>query len=906
MSSRFNIDRTTAPVGLWRDIGPQFALTQGTPGDDLFRFTGVPVGGEIQTYDGLAGVDTADFSGINAALTFTFSNDLIRVGDIALRNIERLLSGAGADTLDLSGYIGLTLVDGGMGNDVIRGSSATVVRGGGGNDTLRGGLQLFGDDGDDTLELGSQALIDGGAGTDTLVITSEISRIDLAAGRAGGAELRNIENVTFNSGAFAATVVGDAGANVLRVVSSRYTGAIVTLEGGAGDDFLIGSTGTINRLLGGDGNDTLVAVTTSLRGGTDELYGGAGDDLFQAVVGLNRFWGDEGIDTISFAGQSSSEVIDLAWNTLGIRNNAIFGVENAIGSSTARNVFRGDANANVLIGGAADDVLSGRDGNDRLEGGAGRDTLDGGGGNDVLLGGAGFDFLAPGTGIDFVDGGADIDTLVLDGVPGWYSIDRTGDGYLIRHPGGEVRTVSVEQVSFDGGRTTINMLQFEQQAFDPLGYMVTNPDIYAAYGPSGSAAARTHYFSQGLVEGRSMGRFDPLAYVAANPDLIRAFGLDAERATSHYMSTGRFENRATTFDGARYLASNADLARQFGDDTDAAIRHYIQTGFAAGRPTATFNGLIYSASNADLAREYGLDALGSTWHYLNSGASENRVTNSFDPLTYLASNVDLALRFGSNGAAGLQYYLTGGYADNRPLSGFDARVYAATSFDLAQFFGADTNAARLHYLNNGVREGRPTTGFDAVAYLLAHPDLAGLTADQALDHWLTTGADQGRRGDSLFGREQTNHRLGDSQTSDFLNTVEERDWFERAFNAGERITLQSSQGVALTLYDALGRQISQVAGTSNTYDIGSTGLYYVVAASANGASGSYTINLGRILSAPGDVSEGAAIELSYDFRQAWLVDHSADHLSSSGPDVWLSDFGLPEPQNLQPLQDVWA
>jgi Ca2+-binding RTX toxin-like protein len=96
------------------------------------------------------------------------------------------------------------------------------------------------------------------------------------------------------------------------------------LDGGAGDDFLVGNGQTVAGYA-----DALSAVTVDLAGGGDT--GGAGTDSFEGIGGL-----------------------------LG---------------SAFDDVLSGDAFANSLSGGDGNDTLNGRTGNDTLTGGAGADTF---------------------------------------------------------------------------------------------------------------------------------------------------------------------------------------------------------------------------------------------------------------------------------------------------------------------------------------------------------------------------------------------------------------------------------------------------------------------------------------------------------------------------------------------------
>jgi Ca2+-binding RTX toxin-like protein len=101
-----------------------------------------------------------------------------------------------------------------------------------------------------------------------------------------------------------------------------------TIDGGAGDDLLVGGTGAVT-LRGGPGNDNLVggAGAEALRGGegsdlidgnrgNDVAFMGAGDDTFvwDPGDGSDTLEGQEGADAMLFNGAGLTEQVDLSAN----------------------------------------------------------------------------------------------------------------------------------------------------------------------------------------------------------------------------------------------------------------------------------------------------------------------------------------------------------------------------------------------------------------------------------------------------------------------------------------------------------------------------------------------------------------------------------------------------------------
>jgi hypothetical protein len=120
------------------------------------------------------------------------------------------------------------------------------------------------------------------------------------------------------------------------------------------DDALIGNAGN-NRITGGAGSDWLV--------------GGGGDDWFAQSheAGVDRLFGDVGIDTIDYSASGAAIVVQLSGysTSAGVTLATFNGIENAVGS----------AFNDALVGSASDNALTGGAGADWLVGGAGADRF---------------------------------------------------------------------------------------------------------------------------------------------------------------------------------------------------------------------------------------------------------------------------------------------------------------------------------------------------------------------------------------------------------------------------------------------------------------------------------------------------------------------------------------------------
>ncbi|QEL20815.1 beta strand repeat-containing protein [Limnoglobus roseus] len=263
------------------------------------------------------------------------------------------------------------------------------------------------------------------------------------------------------------TLNGQGGDDVINSQSLRADSIQLAVNGGLGNDLIIGSEGN-DVVNGGDGNDVALL--------------GAGDDVFVWNPGDDNdtLEGQAGFDTMVFNGANVSENIDISANggrtrffrnvanvtmdlndVEGITFNALGGADTIVVNDlsgtdvTAVNLNLGPADGqadNVILNGtsgadviqafgtaagvsvfglaATINVTGAEAANDRLtvnalagddvveasglaagsiqltaNGGDGDDVLLGGAGNDVLLGGAGDDVLIGGPGFDVLDGG---------------------------------------------------------------------------------------------------------------------------------------------------------------------------------------------------------------------------------------------------------------------------------------------------------------------------------------------------------------------------------------------------------------------------------------------------------------------------------------------------------------------
>ncbi len=244
-------------------------------------------------------------------------------GTVACTEVFTLLvnGNGGADALDVSRIdpgdvnIGTTTLDGGDGDDEVRGVSfpsngyVETVRGGAGADTLypNGAERAQGGDGDDRIvgfPSGAGDPVDGGPGTDThvidtlptglnLILTADDSGFSLSAPETPGTQTlawTSVEALDWSLNDAAQTV--DA---------TGFSGSARVLAKG-GSDTLLG-TANADTLDGGGGNDVLEGG-----GGADVYQGGPGYDLVRAKDGVADS-GDCGADEDTLAGDPADALV---------------------------------------------------------------------------------------------------------------------------------------------------------------------------------------------------------------------------------------------------------------------------------------------------------------------------------------------------------------------------------------------------------------------------------------------------------------------------------------------------------------------------------------------------------------------------------------------------------------------
>jgi Ca2+-binding RTX toxin-like protein len=330
-------------------------------------------------------------------------------------SIVHFTGGTGNDTFDMSGPA----------------AALATLEGGGGSDAFNFSSNAFGYDVKPNGAHAARDTVIGGAGNDVVNIGGDYAQQLVFK----AATLQQIETVNVLAGHDYSFLLAESGLaqykvdasalaffNIATFDASQLLKTAVELDGGAGDDMLIGGAkGDILR--GGFGNDTLDIT----KGGTDDVHGDDGDDTIVAGNSFNvgdTIDGGIGNDTLKLSGNmgaagapvvlrgiTSVETFDLAAGTtaspfayhlqLADQNAATASGMLTVNGANLRDTDTLDIDGGHVVGGTLN-----------LIGSIGADTLVGGGGVDVINGGKGADTITGGLGADQLTGGAGNDIFV--------------------------------------------------------------------------------------------------------------------------------------------------------------------------------------------------------------------------------------------------------------------------------------------------------------------------------------------------------------------------------------------------------------------------------------------------------------------------------------------------------------
>jgi len=249
--------------------------------------------------------------GGNDTITFNEANGALPAG---------LLFG-GAGTNILTGGSGADFLFGGSSNDTLLGKGgADFLSGGPGDDILTGGDgddQAFGGAGQDRFDWnpGDDTDLNEGGGGNDLVLINGGNGAEQFTTTANGTRVRfdriNPAPFSLDIGTCEYLMLNANGGDDTFSATGNLAALIqITVDGGPGNDTLLGSNGA-DLLIGGDDNDFIDGQQ-----GNDAIFMGAGDDVFQwdPGDGSDTIEGQDGNDRLLFNGSAGAEIFEASAN----------------------------------------------------------------------------------------------------------------------------------------------------------------------------------------------------------------------------------------------------------------------------------------------------------------------------------------------------------------------------------------------------------------------------------------------------------------------------------------------------------------------------------------------------------------------------------------------------------------
>jgi len=352
-----------------------------------------------------------------------------------------VLQGVGSKDV-INGLGGDDIIDGRAGNDTLNGGDGNdTIYAGPGNNTISGG------NGNDQIHLQSTTFhIDGGAGSDTLYVHLElmpdVTNFSIPALLAAGDTISGIEHIT---------ITANVGTTVNGYGVTAGTPHMSITGSNLGDQITVNGLGGPATVHGSGGNDTIQTTLLDHQilfgdAGDDRLEGG-GNTILDGGSGNDQLIGDSGTAspnvTASYADSAAGVTVSLmsqnaSQDTVGAGSDYLQNISNLIGSNYS-DKLTGDGGNNTLTGGLGNDTLDGGDGSDTASyasatggvavtlasntwqvvgGGQGTDELTsienliGSSHNDTLTGNGDDNFLTGGAGNDTLNGGGGTNTVV--------------------------------------------------------------------------------------------------------------------------------------------------------------------------------------------------------------------------------------------------------------------------------------------------------------------------------------------------------------------------------------------------------------------------------------------------------------------------------------------------------------
>jgi Ca2+-binding RTX toxin-like protein len=332
-----NVDLAGTPGGSTGDGSADRIAVDATSGNDVVAVSGASGAASVTGLDADVNLSGAEAALDTLQVNLGGGNDVFDASGLAAGVVQlTVVGGAGADLMIGSQGNDTFVWNPGDGNDSIEGQAGVdnlLFNGANIGESVdisaNGSRTLFTRDiAGITMDLNDVERIDFNAlgGVDNVVVNdlsgTEVKQVNvnLAATGGGGDGSADVVTVNATNGDDVAVISGDAGGISVQGLAAQVsiTGAEGGLDqlhvnGGAGDDVIEASgvaVGSIGLVLdGGEGNDVIIGSA-----GNDVLIGGPGDDILIGNGGNDTFIAGPGADVVIqgfAAGAGSGDVIDL-------------------------------------------------------------------------------------------------------------------------------------------------------------------------------------------------------------------------------------------------------------------------------------------------------------------------------------------------------------------------------------------------------------------------------------------------------------------------------------------------------------------------------------------------------------------------------------------------------------------
>jgi Ca2+-binding RTX toxin-like protein len=253
--------------------------------------------------------------------------------------------------------------------------------------------------------------------------------------------------------------------------------ATLTIDGGAGDDIIVGGP-NLDTLRGGEGNDRLTGgPNNAAKPAKESISGDAGNDvmIWNNGDGDDINDGGDGADETQFNNGTADDVMSVSSLGGGAHrfNRVGAAIEIDIAASTERlnvNAFSGADSLAMAAGTTIPTTIDAGPGNDTITTGDGADLIQGGDGVDTLNGGAGGDRILGNPGNDVMNGNGGDDVLVWNNGDG--TDDMNGEDGLDRIEDNLGAAADVSQLKVVGGKVRYDRVNA------PFGLNIASSEVF--------------------------------------------------------------------------------------------------------------------------------------------------------------------------------------------------------------------------------------------------------------------------------------------------------------------------------------------------------------------------------------------------------------------------------------------